>query len=54
MFARTPSKSRVANGRLTIHGLLPIGSRVMWGAQGFITFVIAKTIPAVLKGVGAA
>jgi len=31
----------LAKGRLAIHGLLSIGSQIIWGAQGFITFVMA-------------
>ena len=34
-------KTKFAKGSLTTHGLLSIGSQVAWGAQGFITFVMA-------------
>ena len=34
-------KSRFVHGSLTSNGLLSIGSQVAWGAQGFITFVMA-------------
>lgn len=34
-------KTRFAKGSLATHGLLSIGSQVAWGAQGFITFVMA-------------
>jgi O-antigen/teichoic acid export membrane protein len=34
-------KAKFAKGSLTTHGLLSIGSQLAWGAQGFITFVMA-------------
>src|ERR1019366_636632 len=34
-------KPKFAKGSLTTHGLLSIGSQLAWGAQGFITFVMA-------------
>lgn len=41
MPANSTPKSSATGGRLTIHGLLSIGSQVAWGAQGFITIILA-------------
>ena len=38
---RIDSESLPVKGRLATHGLLSIGSQLAWGAQGFVTFMMA-------------
>src|SRR5664279_1469698 len=44
MLAHSNSKHTVASGRLAIPALLSIGSQIIWGAQGLITFLIAGRV----------